>query len=82
MRIALLLLKKKNHPLNCVWKFGSKVKRKLPTQFPERQDLTNASVYVEFAINPHRTLLIQAWEARDTFQRNRPNLIPEIESTI
>lgn len=57
-------------------------KGKLPTQFPKRYDLTDIAIYVEFAINPYHTLLIQAWEAHDTFQRNRSNLIPQIESTI
>lgn len=77
-----LLSRKRNRPLNRVWKFGSKVKRRLPTQSPKRYHSRRPRGVrgIRRAINPRCTLLNRAWETRDTFQRNRPGFIPRTDA--
>lgn len=42
----VLLSRKRNQALNHAWKFETKVKGKLPTQFPKRRDLIEAAIHI------------------------------------
>ncbi|KYN19082.1 hypothetical protein ALC57_08572 [Trachymyrmex cornetzi] len=57
----VLLSRKRNQALNHAWKFETKVKGNLPTQFPKRRDLIETAIHIgaRVAINLHHTLLNQ-----------------------
>jgi len=52
---TVLLSRKRNQALNHAWKFETKVKGKLPTQFPNRRDLIDAAIHV--GVSRHQSAL-------------------------